>query len=217
MEIDNIKSNKYTFQGDTGKVVRKMFNHLEKDIPPEAIQEYGLVKPADVFQKLQDFVSKTDSDIIFDYKKSSILGRLSGFFFKNKQNGKVLPATSRAVIYTRTPIKEEGRLFLVPPEIHPEDRFVLKQVYSKTLDDKIKRSEQKAIDLYMMEGDFISFRMPIVFLPSMLMRGLRTLCKPFMIKIQKQKYEFWNLKSLNAYIEQLTSKYTPNEINKLLQ
>lgn len=211
MRVDNNRT-RFNFQGDISKRVQKIFYNMKKDIDPERLPYFGLESVDSLNDTLERFVSQTDPSIVFDYKSRNLWGNYGYFFFKNTNTGKVLPASSKKVMaIINKPIEENGRLFLKPPKCDPDDRLVIENYNNEYLNKKIREYEE--IDILSAYPFTIIFSNHLVLaLALRCYRGFRSLFP----KIKIEGYDINNLISLSDYINELTTKYKPKDINELL-
>ena len=209
MKVDNNYSG-YSFKGNPSKLVQKIFTDMSGDICDDVIKSHNLSSPKDIFQQLSGFLAQTGPDVVFDYQKPSIIKNFSGFFFKNKKNGKVLPATSRLLF--EEPLKENDRLFLKRPELKPENRVTYQSYHNEILDEMHKEYSRLVFHSSPSAGTYYKVNRPISALVTASIKAIFSLFP----QRKLNPYNVHNLKSIDTYVKKLITDYKPQDIDNLL-
>lgn len=216
MKVDSVNvnnNNKYNFTGKLDKSVTRIFTDLAKDINADTIQKSGLRAPGKSLEILQKFVSELGDNITFLYRKPSLFRKEHGFLFKNNENKKILPAWSYKIIYMDGLIHDKNRLFIKPPSIEPEERVKIEPFKSKTLDYLSEYFSQEVYHWSRETGPYYKTHSPFA---ATIVDCFRMLLSIFP-KRTVSKYDTFELREMNEFVDTLTKSSTHQEINKFFQ
>ena len=203
-----LNNNKYNnFNGYATKKVQKVFINLQNDGA-----ETGGHTAEGLYNKLSDFLSKLNPNIKFDYQNHSIFKKRSGFFFENTENRKRIYATAREDCLGHVPIRDKNSLFIKDPHVYPDERVSYHTYHNELIDDW--QEYYTGYDRYSDGHGSIYVKR------SSILGGILTVTKTIFSLIpirESHPYYNFHFENMTKYVNELTTKYTPDEINKLLQ
>ncbi len=227
MEVSNSNCTvNIAYNGSIHKSVNKIFKNLKTDLPNGVkLHDDVVVNADDIYNNLFNYVNKTDKDVELYYRSPNIFQDIfssdpyHGFKFRNKVTKKEIPGGTNPVRYFQgfilNPVKEcvsaLGR-DIISPDINPSARKRLTFCHSNFVNYLFdyNRANQGTWTPY--DGWSFEMRSPI----KAFFWGLVKHIIALVPKIETNPYSEYNLKSLNKWVNDLTSKSKPEDVNKLL-
>ena len=227
--LQEINKNNPCFKGTIHKSVTKIFRDFSKDMP-----EAEKLAPAELYDTLKDFVSKTDKNIEMYWHNNSMLDGLKGlsspsstyegFMFRNKMTNKKIRGSAYPDNYfsdfvyhppDETKYINDKGVTAQGPDIYPKHRRFITGQKSSYIDSW----KQECDTLYwqiapgtLYEGYGFDKVSPI----TSALLGLVQKTIGLIPKLETKKYTFTELLSLQRYVKELTTKVSPSDIDKML-